>query len=60
MREKATQVQEAQSVPIKRNTNRYTPRHIIIKRGKFRDKERMNLKGRKGGTGHNIKGSLKV
>ena len=40
MREKATQVQEAERVPIKRNTKRHTPRHII-KMTKFKDKERI-------------------
>ena len=32
MRGKVTQVQETERVPIKRNTNRPTSRHIIIKR----------------------------
>ena len=41
MREKATQIQEAQRVPIKRNTKRPTARHIIIKMAKFQDKERI-------------------
>ena len=41
MREKGTKVQEAQRVPIKRNTKRPTSRHIIIKMGKFQDKERI-------------------
>ena len=40
MREKATQVQETQRVPIKRNPKRPTARHIIIKMAKFQDKER--------------------
>ena len=40
MREKATQIQEAQRVPIKRNTKRPTSRHIIFKMAKFKDKER--------------------
>ena len=40
MREKVTQVQEAERVPIKRNTKRHTPRHII-KMTKFKDKERI-------------------
>ena len=31
MRERVTQIQEAQRVPIKRNTQRPTSRHIIIK-----------------------------
>ena len=43
-RGKTTQVQEAQRVPIKMNTKRPTPTHIIIKMAKFKDKERI-LKG---------------
>ena len=35
------QVQEAQRVPNKRNSNRPTPRHIIIKMPKVKDKERI-------------------
>ena len=41
MREKVTQIQEAQRVPINRNLKRLTPRHIIIKMAKFKDKERI-------------------
>ena len=41
MREKATQVQEAEQVPIKRNPKRPTSRHIIIKLAKFQEKERI-------------------
>ena len=41
MREKATQIQETQRVPIKRNPKRPTARHIIIKMAKFQDKERI-------------------
>ena len=41
MREKVTQVQEAVGVPIKRNPKRPTPRHIIIKIAKLKDKERI-------------------
>ena len=41
MREKFTQVQEAQRVPIKMNPKRPTPKHIIIKMVKFKDKERI-------------------
>ena len=40
-REKVTQIQETQRVPIKRNTRRPTARHIIIKMAKFQDKERI-------------------
>ena len=39
MREKATQVQEAERVPIKRNPNKPTGRHKAIKTAKFKDKE---------------------
>ena len=41
MREKATQVQETQRVPVKRKPKRPTPRHIIIKMAKLKDKERI-------------------
>ena len=41
MREKVTQIQETQRVPIKRNPKRATARHIIIKMAKFQDKERI-------------------
>ena len=34
-------VQEAQKVPSKMDTNRPTPRHIIIKIPKVKDKERI-------------------
>ena len=44
MREKVTQIQETQRVPIKTNPKRPTARHIIIKMAKFQDKERI-LKG---------------
>ena len=39
------QVQEAQRVPIMMEAKRPTPRHIIIKRPKVKDKERL-LKAR--------------
>ena len=39
MREKVTQIHEAQRVPSKRNPKRPTARHIIIKMAKFQDKE---------------------
>ena len=41
MREKVTQIQETQRVPMKRNPQRPTARHIIIKMVKFQDKERI-------------------
>ena len=39
------QVQEAQRVPVTMDAKRPTPKHIIIKRSKFTDKERL-LKAR--------------
>ena len=39
MREEATQVQEAESVPINRNPKRPTSSQIIIKMAKFQHKE---------------------
>ena len=39
MREKVTQIQEAEKVPINKNLNRPTSRQIIIKRAKFQDKQ---------------------
>ena len=41
MREKVTQIQESQRVPIKRNPKRPTTRHIIITMAKFKDKEKI-------------------
>ena len=41
MREKLTQIQELQRVPIKRNLKMPTARHILIKKAKFQDKERI-------------------
>ena len=41
MREKVTQIQETQRVPIKRIPKRPTARHILIKMAKFQDKERI-------------------
>ena len=41
MREKVTQIQETQRVPSKRNPQRPTARHIIIKMAKFQDKDRI-------------------
>ena len=41
------QVQEAQRVPITMDAKRPTPRHIIIKRPKFKDKERLLKAGEK-------------
>ena len=41
MRDKIILVQEAQSVPINIDAKRPTPRNIIIKMAKFKDKERI-------------------
>ena len=55
-REKVTQIQESQRVPIKRNPKKPTARHIIIKMAKFQHKERI-LKAARGKKGSNIQGS---
>ena len=55
-REKVTQIQETQSVPIKRNPKRPTARHIITKIAKFQDKERI-LKAAREKKRSNIQGS---
>ena len=39
--ENVIQVQEGKRVPIKMNPKRLTPRHIIIKTAKFKDKKRI-------------------
>ena len=39
--EKVTQIWEKQRVPTKRNPNRPTATHVIIKMAKFEDKERI-------------------
>ena len=39
--DKVTQVQEAERAPVKMNPKRPTPRHIIIKMQKVKDKERI-------------------
>ena len=41
VKEKVTQVQEEQRVPIMTNPKRLTTRHTIIKMTKFKDKERI-------------------
>ena len=46
-KEIATQVQEAQRVPYRINPRRNTPRHIVIKLTKIKDKEKL-LKGTRG------------
>ena len=40
-KEIATQVQEAQRVPYRINPRRNTPRHILIKWAKIKDKEKL-------------------
>ena len=40
-KEIATQVQEAQRVPYRINPSRNTPRHIVIKMAKIKDKEKL-------------------
>ena len=40
------QVQETQKVPIKMNPKRPTPRYIILKYAKFKDKERISKAAR--------------
>ena len=55
MREKVTQIQETQRVPIKRNPKRPTSRHIKLKGQNA--KIRKNLKDSKRKTVSNIQGS---
>ena len=40
-KEIATQVQEAHKVPYRINPRRNTPRHIVIKLAKIKDKEKL-------------------
>ena len=40
-KEIATQVQEAQRIPYRINPRRNTPRHIVIKVAKIKDKEKL-------------------
>ena len=46
-KEIATQVQEAQRVPYRINPRRNTPRHIVIKLAKIKDKEKLLKTARK-------------
>ena len=46
-KEEDTQIQEAQRIPNKMDTNRPTPRHIIIKMPKVKDKENLKSSKRK-------------
>ena len=41
VKEKDTQVQKAQSLPNKMDPKRPTPRHIIIKMAKIKDREKL-------------------
>ena len=41
LRQKVTQIQEAQRVPIEMNSKRPTPRYIILKMAKLKYKERI-------------------
>ena len=41
MKEKVTQVQKVQRIPDRLDTKRPTPRHIIIKMAKLKNKERI-------------------
>ena len=51
----ATQVQEAQRVPGRINQRRSTPRHIIIKLTKIKDRE--IIESNKGKMTYNIQGN---
>ena len=53
VKEKVTQVQEAERVPIKMNPKRPTPRHIINKMAKVKD----NLEGNERETVIYLQGS---
>ena len=56
-KESLTQIQEAQQVPYKINPSRNTPRHILIKLTKIKDKEKM-LKAAMEKTQVTYKGTL--
>ena len=55
-KEIATQVQEAQQVPYRINPRRNTPRHIVIKLAKIKDKEKL-LKAAREKMKNNIQGN---
>ena len=40
-KEKGIEIQEAQRTPFRRNLNRSSPRHIIVKLAKYKDKEKI-------------------
>ena len=48
-KESLTQIQEAQRVPYKINPRRNTPRHILVKLTKIKDKQKMLRGGQDGG-----------
>ena len=52
MKETNIQVQEAQRVPNKLDPKRTTPRHIIIKMSKMKDKERILKAAREKADGY--------
>ena len=52
-KEIVTQVQEPQRVPYRINRRKNTPRHILIKLAKSKDKEK-NIKSNKGTATNNI------
>ena len=55
-KERATQVQEVQRVPYRINPRRTTPRHIVIKLAKIKDKEKL-LKAAREKMTNNIQGN---
>ena len=55
-KERATQVQEVQRVPYRINPRRTTPRHIVIKLAKIKDKEKL-LKAAREKMTNNIEGN---
>ena len=59
-KEIAMQVQEAQRVSNKLNPRRNTPRHIIIKLSKIKDKERILKAARKKGDSYLQRSALKT
>ena len=49
-KETVIQVQEAQRVPFRINPKRNTPKHIVIKMAKIKDKERLSKASREKST----------
>ena len=56
-KEIVNQVQKAQRVPGRINPRRNTPRHIVIKLTKIKDKDKINIKRNKGKMTNNIQGN---